>query len=72
MGTMFGTGIIQGEDSFKVGHDAAKRAMERAGTNKVDLSIVFASSKYDHQAVVKGVSVSYFRADSLNDGRLLC
>ena len=55
MGTKFGTGIVQGEDSFKVGQDAAKRAMEKAGTDKVDLSIVFAASKYDHQEVVKGI-----------------
>lgn len=55
MATKFGTAIVKGEDSFKVGQEVAKKAMERAGIKKVDLAIVFASSKYDYQMVVKGI-----------------
>ena len=55
MATKFGTAIVKGKDSFELGREAAKKAMLKAGTKKVDLSIVFASSKYDYQAVVNGV-----------------
>lgn len=55
MATKFGTAIIKGEDSLKVGQEAARKAMAKMGGGKVDLSIVFASSKYDYQAVVNGV-----------------
>ncbi len=30
--TKFGTSIIEGEDSFKVGEEVARKAMEKAGT----------------------------------------
>lgn len=55
MATKFGTAILNGEDSFKVGQEVAEKAMARAGTKKVDLSVVFASSAYDYRAVVNGV-----------------
>ena len=56
MTTKFGTSLIKGKDSFKVGQEAAMKAMKRAGIKKVDLSVVFASSKYDYKSVVKGVN----------------
>ena len=55
MATKFGTALAKGKDSLKVGEQAAKNAMGKIGSSKVDLTIVFASSKYDYQAVVDGV-----------------
>ncbi|MFH0762354.1 MAG: FIST N-terminal domain-containing protein [Candidatus Omnitrophota bacterium] len=55
MATKFNTAIVKGKDSLEAGREAAKKAMAKAGIKKADLSIVFASSKYDYQAVVSGV-----------------
>ncbi len=55
MATKFGTAIAKGKDSLKVGQEAAKKAMDKAGAKDVSLSVVFASSAYDYKAVVKGV-----------------
>ena len=55
MATKFGSGLAKGEDSYKVGQEAAKKAMAKIGNEKVNLSIVFASSKYDYYSVVRGV-----------------
>lgn len=55
MATKFGTAIVKGKDSFKVGQEVASKAMSKAVTKDVDLSIVFASSAYDYQAVINGV-----------------
>jgi len=55
MATKFGTAIAKGKDSFKAGQEAASKAMNRAGAKDVNLSVVFASSAYDYQAVVNGV-----------------
>ncbi|MBI5145000.1 MAG: chemotaxis protein, partial [Candidatus Omnitrophica bacterium] len=55
MATKFGTAILKGEESFKVGQEVARKAVEKAGIKQVDLAIVFCSSKYNYQEVVKGV-----------------
>ena len=55
MSTKFGTAIAKGENSLKVGEEAARKAMEKIGDGKVDFSLVFASSQYDYRSVVKGV-----------------
>jgi len=55
MGTKFGTAISKGEDSFKVGQETARKALEKIGGDRVGFAVVFASSKYDYQAVVNGV-----------------
>lgn len=55
MATKFYTGLAKGEDSFKVGQEAAQKAMAKSGDKKVDLSVVFASSKYDYPEVIKGI-----------------
>ena len=55
MATRFGSGLAKGEDSYKAGQEAAQKAMAKIGNGKVDFSVVFASSKYDYQAVVRGV-----------------
>lgn len=55
MPTKFVTGIAEGQDSYKAGQEAALDALKKLGDKKADLSIVFASSKYDYKSVVKGV-----------------
>ncbi|MHA2330115.1 MAG: FIST signal transduction protein [Candidatus Hodarchaeales archaeon] len=55
MVSKFGTSIVKGENSFEVGQQVAKKAMQKAGIKKVDLSLVFASSKYDYQEVIRGI-----------------
>lgn len=55
MATKFGTALIKSDNSFQAGLESARRAMEKAGVVDVDLSVVFASSKYDYQEVVQGV-----------------
>lgn len=55
MSTKFGTAIIKGEDSYQTGRQAAKNALAKIGDNKVDFSVVFASSKYDYNQVIKGI-----------------
>ncbi len=55
MATKFGTAIVKVSDSFKAGEEAAKKAMANAGAKDINLSVVFASSRYNYQDVVKGV-----------------
>jgi len=55
MGTKFVTGLAKGEDSYAVGKEAAKKCLEKLSGNKIDLSIIFSSSKYNHQEVLRGV-----------------
>ena len=55
MATKFGTAIAKGKDGLKIGQEVAKKAMDKAGAKGVSLSVIFASSAYDYQAVVKGV-----------------
>jgi len=50
-----GTAILKGEDSYKVGQQVAQKAMKKAGISKVNFAIVFASSKYDYNSVVRGI-----------------
>jgi methyl-accepting chemotaxis protein len=54
MTTEFGTGIAKGENSFEVGKLAAQQAISKI-KRKANLSIVFSSSKYNYNEVVKGV-----------------
>jgi len=55
MATKFGTGIVKDKDSFKAGVEAASRAMKQAEIKRPDIAIVFASSFYNYDDVVKGV-----------------
>ncbi|MBU0744682.1 MAG: FIST C-terminal domain-containing protein [Gammaproteobacteria bacterium] len=55
MGTKFVTGFAKGDSSHDVGKEAAKMAFQKLGDDKVHLSIVFASPKYDYQEVLRGV-----------------
>ncbi len=54
MNTKFTTGIAKGENSFEVGKTAAKQALSKMN-EKINLSIVFSSSKYNYKEVIKGV-----------------
>ena len=54
MATEFGTGITKGENSFEVGKLAAQQAISKI-KGEVNLSILFASSKYNYAEVIKGV-----------------
>ncbi|MFH1289022.1 MAG: FIST N-terminal domain-containing protein [bacterium] len=85
MATKFGTGFASGEDSFKVGQEAAKKAMVKINDEKVDLSLVFASSKYNYEAVVKAVrevtgkapligcsSAGEFSEENVGEGSVVC
>lgn len=55
MGTKFVTGLAKGSSGYDVGKEAAKKALQKLGGDKVNLSIVFSSSKYNYQEVIKGV-----------------
>ncbi|MFH1540776.1 MAG: FIST N-terminal domain-containing protein [Elusimicrobiota bacterium] len=55
MNTKFGTAICKGQDSFIVGQQAAKQAMENANCKTVDFSIVFTSGDYDCKSVLEGI-----------------
>ncbi len=55
MGTKFGTAVVKEADSFQAGSLAAKEAMKKAGSEKVNLSLVFASSVYNYSEVIRGV-----------------
>jgi len=51
-----GVGVSrQLQDSFGAGRDAAHEAMKNMGAEKADIAVVFASSHYDQEAMLKGV-----------------
>jgi len=54
MVTRFGTGIAKGWDGFEIGKKAAEEALSKIG-GKADLCIVFLSSKYNYDEVIKGI-----------------
>ncbi len=55
MGTKFSTAIAKGEESYTVGKQVAQQALDKLGTDKIDLAVVYASSKYNYNNVLKGV-----------------
>lgn len=55
MTTKFATATATGDNSFTAGQTAAREALSKISGSKPDLCIVFSSSKYDYQEVVKGV-----------------
>jgi hypothetical protein len=50
-----GVGTSKGLDSFRAGRDAAGRALERMGSVKPDLTIVFSSIIFDQVQMLKGI-----------------
>ena len=56
MATRMGTGVGKGEASWECGREAAQAALAEIGpAARPDLVIVFASPRYDHEAVLKGI-----------------
>ena len=56
MGTILRTGLSNANDGTAAATEAVRQAKEKLGDgSRVDLAIVHASSKYDHQAVVDSV-----------------
>ncbi|MCX7956340.1 MAG: FIST C-terminal domain-containing protein [Endomicrobia bacterium] len=55
MSTKFSTAISKGEDSYKVGIEVAEQAIAKANLTKVDFSIVFCSTKYNYEEVIRGI-----------------
>ncbi|HOY09236.1 MAG TPA: FIST N-terminal domain-containing protein, partial [Candidatus Omnitrophota bacterium] len=56
MGTKFSTAINKGTDSYTTGKAVAQEALKKLGAAKADLAVVYASSKYDYNQVLKGVN----------------
>ncbi|MSR87935.1 MAG: hypothetical protein EXS69_02110 [Candidatus Zambryskibacteria bacterium] len=55
MSLQVAVGKNDGEDAYTVGANACQDAMSRLGSDKADLAIVFASSKYDQEKMLAGV-----------------
>jgi hypothetical protein len=55
MATKVGVGESKEQNSFKAGVEAAKGAFARAGINKCDFVLLFASSGHNHAELLKGV-----------------
>lgn len=55
METKLGTGLAKGENSSEVAREAVEIAKNNLGTDKVDLALVFCSTKYNYQEVVNTV-----------------
>ncbi len=55
MTTKLATGLSKGKDSAAVATEAVLQAKEKLGECRVDLSIVYSSSLYDHRVVVDKV-----------------
>ncbi|MEA1992262.1 MAG: FIST N-terminal domain-containing protein [Thermodesulfobacteriota bacterium] len=55
MTTKLATGLSSGKDSAAVATEAVLQAKKKLGENRVDLSIVYSSSLYDHSVVIDTV-----------------
>ncbi len=55
MVTTLATGLCGGKNGALAAKDAVSQAKEKLGSARVDLSIVYSSSEYDHQEVVDAV-----------------
>ena len=56
MSTILATGLSKsGDSAAETARDAVRQAKVKLGTDRVDLSIVYSSSKYDHGEVVAAV-----------------
>ncbi|MCK4420699.1 FIST C-terminal domain-containing protein [candidate division WOR-3 bacterium] len=55
MGTKLATGLSKGENGAVAAKEAVLQAKKKLGKGRVDLSIVYSSSKYDYQEVVDAV-----------------
>ena len=55
METTLATGLSKATDSTAAAQEAVLQAKEKLGSSRVDLSIVYSSSEYDHREVVDAV-----------------
>lgn len=55
MGTKVATGLAKGGNSSEVAKTAVEEAKQKLGTEKVDLALVYCSTKYNYQEVVATV-----------------
>lgn len=55
MGTKFVTGLAKGNSGYDVGKAAAQQALQKLDTNEINFTIVFSSSKYNYEEVIKGI-----------------
>ncbi|OEU84518.1 MAG: hypothetical protein BA865_04390 [Desulfobacterales bacterium S5133MH4] len=62
MATTLATGISKGKDSETVAKEAVSHAKEKLGGGRVDLAMVYCSSRYDYQKVVNVVRTSTDKA----------
>ena len=62
MATKLTTGISKGDDSEKAAKEAVQQAKAKLDGDKVDLAMVYCSSKYDYQKVVNAVRASTNKA----------
>jgi methyl-accepting chemotaxis protein len=58
MSTKLATGLSKGEDTEKTAKEAVEQANEKLKEKRIDLSIVYSSTKYDYQKVVDVVRAS--------------
>jgi len=56
MATWVGVGNSKRPDSFQAGAEAAQKALESMGQLHPDLVLVFASTRFDQEALLKGVT----------------
>ena len=50
-----GVGLSTHNDSYQAGYESCKIAIEKSGSQKADLTIVFASVSFNQDEVIKGV-----------------
>ncbi|MBN2762878.1 MAG: FIST C-terminal domain-containing protein [Bacteroidales bacterium] len=55
MGTKVGVGESKKTDAFEAGREAAIEALRNAGIDACDFVLVFATSDYDHEKMLKGI-----------------
>jgi methyl-accepting chemotaxis protein len=55
MTTQFATSIVEHEDSFEAGKEAAKQALSKLKGVQPSLVILFCSTQYDYSSVIRGI-----------------
>ncbi len=56
MATWVGVGYSRQPDSFRAGQEAAGKALEQTGQQPPDLILVFASTRFDQEALLRGIT----------------
>jgi len=50
-----GVGLSKQQDAYQAGYEACKQAIEKSGSKKPDLTVVFSSVSFEQAEVLKGV-----------------